>query len=182
MANHRIRPQRISADSAYALAGFVLAVIIAILAAAGIRHAMEDPVPAQSPTASQAAASPVAAPSNPYAILPPATVPSKQAECAQTITLNSNGTSGPLQCADGSLNVTEWNALSTVEPKVMTLGYGASQAQVAAAMCTDVKNTRSDATTNNASLIEANAYKLSKLYYGWHFSASPLAILSSGTC
>lgn len=113
--------------------------------------------------------------SSSYAVLSPATVPSKVAECDQNITFTSNGNSSPIQCANGDLNVTEWNALSALEPKVMTLGYKATAAQVQAALCSDV-----DANVSNP--IELTVYHITSLYYGWHFSTNPSVVITNGTC
>lgn len=117
-----------------------------------------------------------------YAILSPATVPSKAPECKQTIALQADGNSGPVTCANGDLNVDEWDALATLEPTVLTLGYGASSAQVQAALCADVKSSQSDANTNNASVIEGTIYQIASLYYGWNFSTNPSSVLSQAGC
>jgi hypothetical protein len=122
----------------------------------------------------------VTTPTNAYATLSPATVPSKTAECSQPISFASNGTSGPVQCSNGDLNTVEWNALSALEPTVMTLGYGATSAQVQAALCADANASDSDANTKNGSLVEGTVYQIAALYYGWNFSPSPAAVLSGG--
>jgi hypothetical protein len=136
-----------------------------------------------STTASTGASSTTAPSSAPvYTILPPATVPSKTAECTQAISFASNGNSGPVTCSNGNLNVTEWNALSGIEPTVMTLGYSPTAAQVQSALCSDANASDSDANTSNSHAIEATVYQISALYYGWNFSPSPTAVLSNGTC
>lgn len=140
-------------------------------------HATAKPV-AYTPTTAKPAVT--AAPTSSYAVLPPATVPSKTAECSQPITFASNGTSGPVQCANGDLNATEWNALSALEPGVMSLGYSPTAAQVQTALCSDANASNSDANTKNSSLVEATVYQISALYYGWAFSPSPTSVLSGG--
>lgn len=110
-----------------------------------------------------------------YTILFPATVPSKIPECSHTLTFSSNGDSGPVTCANGDLNATEWNSLATLEPKVLTLGYSATTVQVQAALCADVN-------ANVSNPIEETAYQIASLYYGWHFTANPSSVIENGTC
>ena len=165
----------------YVLAGFFIAIIVAGLIFVAIEQTIQSLAVQSTPVPNQASATNTAS-SSPYAVLSPATVPSKTAECSTPISFASNGTSGPITCSNGDLNIKEWKALATVEPSVMTLGYSPSLSQVEAAICTDVRNTRSDSNTNYASLIEANVYNISKLYYGWSFSTNPISILSSGQC
>jgi hypothetical protein len=115
---------------------------------------------------------------NSYAILSPATVASKTAECSQAITRAADGSSSPIKCTSGDLNVTEWNDIkSSYVPSVMSLGYSATSPQVQAAACSDLKSTK---TTN---VVEENAYQISALYYGWNFSADPVqAAIASNSC
>lgn len=175
----------LSTDRMYALGGFLLAALLAFLIVLGINGLEGGSVKssqAQQPSSSSTAPA-TSVSTNPYAVLAPATVPSKVAECSQAISFASNGTSGPVQCANGNLNIKEWSALAANEPTVMTLGYSPTLSQVENAICTDVKNTQSDANTNNASQIEGVAYQISNLYYGWNFSsANPMSVLSSGKC
>ena len=110
-----------------------------------------------------------------YAILSPATVPSKVPECSQQITFTSGGNSGPITCSNGDLNTTEWNALDTLEPKILTLGYEASPSQVSSALCADVE-------ANVSNPIEVTAYQIASLYYGWDFSSDPSIVIKNGTC
>jgi len=119
---------------------------------------------------------------NAYAILSPATVPSKVPECSQQLTYASDGDSSPIQCADGDLNVLEWNALATLEPSVMTLGYSATASEVQSALCKDASDSNSDANTSAANVIEATTYQITALYYGWNFTSDPSAVLSNGGC
>ncbi len=110
-----------------------------------------------------------------YVTLTPATVPSKVAECSQTVTYDSNGTPGPVTCSNGDLNSQEWSTLSALEPSVLKLGYGASNSQVEAALCSDVQ-------TNIKNNIELAAYHIAALYYGWNFTSDPSAVITNGTC
>lgn len=119
---------------------------------------------------------------DPYAVLPPATVPSKVAECTTPISFASNGNSGPIQCPNGDLNMTEWNALAALEPSVMSLGYGATVAQIEPALCSDANASKSDANTKNGAIVEATVYQISALYYGWNFSPNPAAVLNGSGC
>lgn len=112
---------------------------------------------------------------NKFATLSPAVVPAKAAECSQQLTFSSNGTSSPISCANGDLNILEWDALAALEPSVFKLGYDATSAQVQTALCSDVK-------TNVSNPIEESVYRMAALYYGWNFSSNPSAVLSNGTC
>ncbi len=165
----------------YTLAGFIVAIMIAGLIVFGIEQSIKSTAVPNTVNPNQTASS------NPntfnsYAILSPATVPSKVAECSTNISFATNGTSGPITCPNGDLNVSEWKALATVEPSVMTLGYTPSLSQVEAAICSDVRNTKSDSNTNNANLIEAVVYRISALYYGWTFSSDPTTVLNTPNC
>jgi hypothetical protein len=115
---------------------------------------------------------------SPYAILKPATVPSKTAECQQTLTYASNGNPSPLQCTNGDLNVLAWNALSALEPTVMKLGYNASQSQVESAICVDANVADLDSTPAISEPLEASAYALASLYYGWSFNLNPQSVIA----
>ena len=119
---------------------------------------------------------------NSFTILSPAAVPPKTAECSQAISFQSNGNSGPIQCANGDLNTTEWKALSALEPSVMSLGYNPSISQLQADLCSDAAASSSDANTKNSYLIETTVYQISALYYGWSFSPNPSAILTNNGC
>jgi hypothetical protein len=119
---------------------------------------------------------------NSYAVLSPATVPSKTAECSQPLSYASDGDSGPIQCASGDLNTLEWNALSALEPSVMSLGYDASETEVQTAICNDASDSDSDANTDAANVIETTTYQISALYYGWSFATNPSAALGNGSC
>jgi hypothetical protein len=169
-----------------ATAGFVLyemvfaLLVIILVGVAGyfIFHAGNTTT---ATTSTQAAAT-SKAPANSYTVLSPATVASKAPECSEPITFQSNGNSGPIQCADGDLNATEWNALSALEPSVMGLGYAATAAQVQTALCNDANASNSDANTKNSDIVEGTVYQISALYYGWNFSSNPATVLTSGSC
>ncbi len=117
-----------------------------------------------------------------YAILKPATVPPKIAECSQTLSYDSNGNPSPIQCANGDLNSLAWNAMAALEPKVMALGYNPTQQQVTTAICTDGNAANADSTPSISAPIENTAYNLASLYYGWHFSINAQALLTGGGC
>lgn len=135
-----------------------------------------------TPSASTKSAQTPSAATNSYAVLSPATVASKVPECTTPISFQTNGNSGPIQCTNGDLNATEWSALSALEPTVMSLGYGATQAQVQAALCSDATASNSDANTKNSFIVEGTVYQISALYYGWNFPSNPSAVLSNGSC
>lgn len=117
---------------------------------------------------------------NAYAILKPATVPSKIAECSQPLTYQSNGNPSPVQCADGGLNILAWNALAALEPKVMGLGYTPSITQVKTDICIDGNAANQDSTTAISAPLEITAYQLAFLYYGWSFNINPGSLLTNG--
>lgn len=112
-------------------------------------------------------------------VLKPATVPSKIAFCQQSLTYASNGSPSPVQCNDGALNTLAWNALSTQEPTVMTLGYSPSLAQVEAAICKDANVADLDSSPQISAPLEETAYQLSSLYYGWNFNLNVSSIIST---
>jgi hypothetical protein len=112
---------------------------------------------------------------NQYAVLSPATVPSKVPECSQTLTFSSTGDPGPITCANNDINILAWQALAALEPKVMTLGYSAASSQVQTTLCADV-------SANVSNTIEETSYQISYLYYGWNFTADPSVVLANDTC
>jgi hypothetical protein len=121
-------------------------------------------------------------PTDSYAVLSPATVPSKVPECSTPVSFQSNGNSGPIQCSNGDLNVTEWNALAALEPSVMSLGYNATASQVQTALCNDANASDSDANTKNSFIVEGTVYQITALYYGWNFASNPSVVLTNGSC
>jgi hypothetical protein len=171
-----------SSSAGFVVFGVILMLLVLlVIAVTGyfIFHDNHSHSPAASSTTSSQATS---TPKNSYATLSPATVPSKAPECSTPISFQGNGNSGPIQCPNGDLNVTEWNALSALEPTVMSLGYSASASQVQAALCKDATASASDANTTNSFIVEGTVYQITALYYGWSFPSNPSAILSSGSC
>ncbi len=151
----------------------VLVILVVIVVGGLIIYKHEDKA---SVTKSQTQSSQVAPVVNSaYAVLSPATVPSKTAECSQSITYASNGVPGPVQCSNGGLNSTDWSALAALEPSVLRLGYNASTSQVQTALCGDV-------SANISNSIELTVYQIASLYYGWNFSTNPSVVLTNGTC
>jgi hypothetical protein len=174
-------PSSLAAGFASFAAVFVILVVL-VIGVAGYFvfhevHASSSTV-SGSPKAAQASNTST----NSYAVLSPATVPSKVPECATPVSFQADGNSGPVQCPNGDLNATEWNALAALEPTVMSLGYSPTAAQVQAALCSDANASNSDANTKNSFIVEATVYQISALYYGWNFPSNPSAVLSSGSC
>jgi len=156
--------------------GLLISLIVAALVAAGGIYVFSQnnkhpsPLPSSNSTKQRTTSA-----TNLYAVLVPATVASKSAECTQTISYASNGVPGPVQCSNGDLNATDWAALAALEPQVLTLGYGASSSQVQSALCSDVQS-------NISNPIEETIYQIAVLYYGWNFSSDPSVVISNGTC
>lgn len=117
--------------------------------------------------------------SNVYKVLKPATLKPKIAECSQPLTYASDGNPSPVQCSNGALNVLAWNALSAIEPSVMRLGYSPTVAQVEADMCADANAANADSSAAISAPLEATAYQLSALYYGWNLNINPSAVLAA---
>lgn len=117
---------------------------------------------------------------NAYAVLSPATVPPKVAECSQTLSYTSNGVPSPVTCQNGDLNILDWQAMAALEPTVMKLGYSPSETQVKAAICTDGNAANQDSSIAISAPMEANAYAVSSVYYGWNFQIDPVSLLESG--
>lgn len=117
-----------------------------------------------------------------YAILSPATVAPKVAECSEALSYSSLGVPGPLSCTNGDLNIQAWQSLSAQEPKVMSLGYSANISQVQSAICSDAQAAASDSAPGADNAIEISAYDIANLYFGWNFSSDPTSVLSSGNC
>ena len=169
----------VTTDKLFILLGFMIVVLISYIALHSVLQAGQT---ASSSTTAAQSASSKSTNSNEYATLSPATVPPKIAECSQEISFDTAGDPGPIQCANGDLNVQAWDSLATLEPTVFSLGYSATAAQVQSALCTDVDATLSDANTKNSSVVEATVYQIAALYYGWSFSINPSAVLTNGTC
>lgn len=171
-----------SAASSLTAAVALVVIILGGLGYAGYYFLHAGQATSSSPTVTPSQPAAPTTPTNPYAVLSPATVPSKTPECNQPISFAANGNSGPVQCANGDLNVLEWNALSALEPTVLTLGYSATPSQIQAALCSDANASNADANTRNSNVIEGTVYQIAALYYGWNFSPSPSVILTDGGC
>lgn len=152
------------------LAGLAIVIILAI-GGYWIYSGKNKPVAGTSTST----ASSTPSTSTAYATLSPASVPSKVVECNQAVSYASNGVPGPVQCTNGELNAADWKALAALEPKILSLGYGASAASVQATLCSDVK-------ANISNPIEITAYQIASLYYGWSFSSNPSVVITNGTC
>lgn len=157
------------------LESLIVLVVVILLAGAGYFIYKENHKHTSSVTKSVAAKQTNNPTNSAYATLTPATVPSKVVECSQQISYASNGVPDPVQCSNGDLNVTDWQALAALEPKVLTLGYDATASQVQSTLCSDV-----DANISNP--IELTVYQIASLYYGWNFSSNPSVVLTNGTC
>ncbi|HUC87569.1 MAG TPA: hypothetical protein VMR95_00265 [Candidatus Binatia bacterium] len=167
--------------SGHALLQISVAAVILVILLLAIHFVTHSGSPSNKPslsassTTTPTSSAPATNATSPYATLSPATVASKAAECNQTVAFSSNGDSGPVTCPNGDLNVDEWNVLAALEPSVFVLGYGASAAQVQAALCADVG-------ANVSNPIEATVYQIAALYYGWNFTSNPSVVLTNGTC
>lgn len=139
-----------------------LVLILIILTNHSNRSGGSNQQPATAATTSQTA--------DAYAILSPATVPSKTAECSQSVTYSSSGSPSPLQCSNGNLNIVAWQALSAQEPKVMSLGYSPSASDLQAAVCSDINAAASDSVAGADNAIEQAVLQIASLYYGWSFA------------
>lgn len=120
-----------------------------------------------------------ATPANAYAILSPATVAPKVAECDQSVSYSSSGVPSPLQCSNGYLNADAWSALSAQEPKVMSLGYSPNASQIQSAVCSDVTAAASDSAPGADNSIETAVFQISALYYGWDSAGNISSYISS---
>lgn len=116
------------------------------------------------------------APTTQTLMLAPATVLPVVKECSEQLTHWLDGNVAPLICNSGGLNVLAWRFYAPLATAVMSLGRGATYAQVVNAMCVD-------RSVNHATLPEAkNAATLAAAYYGW--STSILSKLNAylGSC
>lgn len=117
--------------------------------------------------------------SNAYAVLKPATVPSKIAECQQAITYASDGNPSPVRCSNGDLNILAWDAISAQEPTVIKLGYSPTLSQLESSMCADARAANLDHNIAVYTPLEATAYELASLYYGWNFNINPRTVMNN---
>jgi hypothetical protein len=110
-----------------------------------------------------------------FAVLAPATVPPKTAECHQSLGHGTDGAVGPLFCADGRLNATAWSFYAMVagsDAPILKLGRHATLAQIKRALCTPQPGDNP---------ISAGEYALAKAYYGLRdFDA--LQWMATGNC
>ena len=95
-----------------------------------------------------------------FAVLAPATVPPRIAECHETLGYGNDGAGGPLFCGNGRLNVTAWAAyarLAGSNAPILRLGRHATLAQIKKALCTPQPGDNP---------IGADEYALARAYYG----------------
>lgn len=156
-----------------ALEALIVIVVVIVLAIFSYFWLTRSPRPTKTPTISSTASSQMV--SGVYTALPPATVPSRVAECKQTVSYAANGVPSPIQCPNGDLNANTWQSLAALEPKVLSLGYNASYSLVQSTLCSDVK-------ANISNAIEMTVYQIAALYYGWNFNPSPANILNAASC
>lgn len=110
-----------------------------------------------------------------FAVLAPATVPSKIAECHQSLGQGSDGAVGPLFCANGRLNATAWAAyarLAGSNDPILKLGRHATLPHIKKALCTPQPGSNP---------IGSDEYALAKAYYGLQ-SFDALQWMASGNC
>jgi hypothetical protein len=152
-------------------AGFALLktlVLLVVLVALGFfSHFVSHSIfkPSENSSITNVSSGAVTGSSTDYAVLTPATVPSKTPECSQQLIYASNG-----------------NPLSALELKVMTLGYSATPSQVQSELCVDANAADADSSVSASNAIEESAYQISAMYYGWSFTAHPNLVLSNGVC
>src|ERR1700691_5550518 len=87
---------------------FVLVVIIGLCLSGYFLFSSENKTTTNNSSSTQPNSSNSTSGNSQYAVLSPATVPSKTAECSQQISFSSNGDSGPVTCGSGGLNILEW--------------------------------------------------------------------------
>jgi len=102
------------------------------------------------------------------AILPPATIPSKDAICSQPLHHSIDGSFSPLFCPGGEINRDAWTYIAADGPEVMELGPNANPQGVMSAIQQDLQNSESGSRECNAALLAA-------AYYGWDFRLEPIA-------
>jgi hypothetical protein len=165
---------QLSASFFVSLVVVILGAILVIGAAGYIIFHSSSKKPTETKTLTSASAKITPAKNKAYAVLTPASVPSKTAECSTPISYDSSGASGPVQCSNGDLNILEWQAVAALEPRILSLGYNVTLQQVEATVCLDIE-------TNSVPLIEKTAYQIAALYYGWNFPSNPTAAITSNT-
>jgi len=108
-------------------------------------------------------------------VLSPASIPPVVDECTQRVRIGADGDVAPITC-DGKLNVVAWQYLAKQNPLVLSLGPRVIPDQVLQAMCSDLQK------TTGTRPLEATAYDLAKLYYGWRFGVDPKSEFLAGDC
>jgi Tfp pilus assembly protein PilV len=96
-----------SSDSGFAFLEALIALVafVAVLLIGFYVFHIDHHTASANTTGSSKATTTKKSTTNLYAILSPATVPPKVPECSQSLTYTGNGNSGPIQCADGALNI-----------------------------------------------------------------------------
>ena len=111
-----------------------------------------------------------------YAILPPATVPSKAKLCSDSTEQQvATGLTVNLTCSNGDLNIVAWERAAKAEggkPVMMTLGYNATALQVCNAYGANFVT----------GTLASEVYQLAAQYYGWHFAEDPTVAAMNGKC
>jgi hypothetical protein len=108
-------------------------------------------------------------------VLSPASVPPVVDECNHSLQIGADGNIRPLTC-NGKLNVRAWQRVARENPLVLSLGQDVVPDQVLQAMCSDLQK------TTGTKPLEATAYDLAALYYGWKFGVSPKQEFLDGNC
>ncbi len=113
---------------------------------------------------------------SPLPRLQPASVPPSVGECVQAIETSPDGNVSPLTCADGSVNIPAWDALTRDDISVLGLGPHATVANVRAALCQVRSQTPQDDST------QESAVQIAAAYYGWQLGASPTTVVTGNAC
>jgi hypothetical protein len=100
--------------------------------------------------------------------LQPASIPPEGDTCSEPLSIAVDGTAAPLTCAGGKLNVVAWQHYARVRRFIMTLGPNADPEDAGRALCSDLDRVETTIP------MEADAYRLAAVYYGWNFSLDPL--------
>jgi hypothetical protein len=108
------------------------------------------------------------------AVLSPATVAPKAAECSKQLQFGADGTAGPVTCSGGRINVLAWTYYAKGDPLVLTIGPTASPEQVLRSMCSDERH--------SSKPIVLDTYELASRYYGWSFAIDPAQEFESDNC
>jgi hypothetical protein len=98
-------------------------------------------------------------PANLWAVLPRATGPPVNEECAPRFLVDEDGNGSPDICGGDRVNVATWDYFAGRQPPMMSLGRTATKCQVAA----DYDDDHLNLTWNDS------VYEMAKAYYGWTF-------------